>query len=85
MLPLALAALVGVVHVHHEPSHDSDAPFSEVIAAAHGAGLGLALVKWIVDRHGGSIAVESRAGEGSVFIVRLPFSPAAALPILEQN
>lgn len=39
MLAWALAALVGVVHVHHEPSHDSDAPFGEVIAAAHAAGL----------------------------------------------
>jgi hypothetical protein len=39
MLGLVVAALVGVVHVHHEPSHDSDAPFSEVIAAAHAAGL----------------------------------------------
>jgi hypothetical protein len=36
---LALAALIGVVHVHHEPSHDSDAPFAEVLDAAHGAGL----------------------------------------------
>jgi hypothetical protein len=31
---LALAALVGVVHVHHAPSHDSDAPFEEVLEAA---------------------------------------------------
>jgi hypothetical protein len=35
----ALAALVGVVHVHHDPSHDSDASFGEVIAAAHAARL----------------------------------------------
>jgi hypothetical protein len=28
-----------VVHVHHEPSHDSDAPFEEVIAAAFAAPL----------------------------------------------
>ena len=34
-----LAALVGVVHVHHAPSHDSDAPFSDVLAAAEQAGL----------------------------------------------
>ena len=27
------------MHVHHEPSHDSDAPFEEVIAAAHAAQL----------------------------------------------
>lgn len=39
MLAWAFAALVGVVHVHHEPSHDSDAPFQEVLDAAHAAGL----------------------------------------------
>ena len=37
-----------------------------------GAGVGLSLVKWIVDRHEGSIAVDSRVGEGSTFTVRLP-------------
>lgn len=31
---LALATLVGVMHVHHELSHDSDAPFEEVLRAA---------------------------------------------------
>ena len=37
-----------------------------------GAGVGLSLVKWIVDRHEGTIAVNSRVGEGSTFTVRLP-------------
>src|SRR5688572_5265883 len=37
-----------------------------------GAGVGLSLVKWIVDRHEGTIAVHSRVGEGSTFTVRLP-------------
>jgi len=37
-----------------------------------GAGVGLSLVKWIVDRHEGTIAVQSRVGEGSTFTVRLP-------------
>jgi hypothetical protein len=36
---LALAALVGVIHVHHMPSHDSDAPFAAVLEAADQAGL----------------------------------------------
>ena len=39
MKALALAALVGVIHVHHAPSHDSDAPFEAVLAAAGEAGL----------------------------------------------
>ena len=37
-----------------------------------GAGLGLTLVEHIAKAHGGSIEVESRAGEGSTFTLRLP-------------
>jgi heavy metal sensor kinase len=36
-----------------------------------GSGLGLTLVAWIVDRHGGRITVESTPGVGSLFIVTL--------------
>jgi len=39
-----------------------------------GAGLGLAIAKWAIDAHGGSIHVESRPGEGSTFRVTLPLS-----------
>ncbi len=39
MLTLFAAALIGVLHVHHEPSHDSDAPFEDVLAAAQAAKL----------------------------------------------
>jgi signal transduction histidine kinase len=38
----------------------------------HCTGVGLAIVKYIIDRHNGEIAVESHVGEGSTFIVRLP-------------
>jgi signal transduction histidine kinase len=37
-----------------------------------GGGLGLAIVARIVEAHGGSIAVDDRAGGGAVFILSLP-------------
>ncbi|MEJ8858902.1 ATP-binding protein [Variovorax robiniae] len=37
-----------------------------------GVGLGLALVKSIVERHGGSVRCESRAGGGASFVIALP-------------
>jgi two-component system OmpR family sensor kinase len=41
-----------------------------------GTGVGLNLVKMVVDLHGGDILVESVEGKGSRFTVRLPIAPA---------
>jgi len=40
--------------------------------AQGGTGLGLALVKHILNRHGGRLTIESTAGQGATFIAHLP-------------
>lgn len=47
----------------------------------HGNGLGLSLVKQIIEAHGGEIRVKSEQGKGSRFIIEIP----AALPQTEQS
>ncbi len=44
-----------------------------------GLGLGLYIVKRIVEAHGGTIRVESKTGEGAAFLVELPHRPVVAV------
>lgn len=46
--------------------------------AEGGAGLGLSICQWIVDAHGGSIAVESKSEEGTQITVVFPLSRTAS-------
>jgi signal transduction histidine kinase len=41
--------------------------------AKGGAGLGLAIAKWIVESHGGVLAVTSIPGAGTTFTITLPW------------
>ena len=44
-----------------------------------GAGLGLAIARWIVEMHGGNITAESQIGTGSLFRVSLPAPQGAGI------
>ena len=44
----------------------------------HGTGLGLSLVHATIERHGGTLTVESEPGRGSTFIAKLPVPTTAA-------
>jgi two-component system, OmpR family, sensor kinase len=64
------------------PAQDRDRLFARYsrgsnVSGIVGTGIGLYLAKMVIDLHHGSIAVESREGEGARFTVRLP----AALPV----
>jgi signal transduction histidine kinase len=45
-----------------------------------GSGLGLSLVKHIMEAHGGSVSVESEAGKGSTFTLRFPTRSSISAP-----
>jgi len=44
-------------------------------SGVEGAGLGLSLAKWVVDRHHGRIEVQSQPGHGSIFTALFPLAP----------
>ncbi len=51
-------------------------PFVTTKESGHGVGLGLAISRGIIERHGGRIEVQSRLGEGTTFIMTLPVQGA---------
>jgi signal transduction histidine kinase len=53
-------------------------PYRQAHGQAKGTGLGLAVVKGLVDAHGGTVRVESEPGKGSCFTVTIPKVEATA-------
>jgi heavy metal sensor kinase len=50
-----------------------------------GAGLGLAICKWIAEAHGGTIDVQSRSGRGTTFTVTLPSTNPAHPTVIDSS
>jgi signal transduction histidine kinase/tetratricopeptide (TPR) repeat protein len=64
---------IGLARRHFRKIFDSFYQVDSSLARkAEGCGLGLSIVKFIVDAHNGKIIVESKPGKGSKFTVRLP-------------
>jgi PAS domain S-box-containing protein len=65
---------IGIAPQYHQQIFD---PFRKLDPETEGLGMGLALVKKIVEHHGGRVWVESEEGEGAIFCFTLPTNVAS--------
>ena len=52
---------------------------------ADGHGIGLALVKRFVDNFGGNVSVDSEAGKGTTFHLKLPLAEEGGAAVQEEE
>jgi protein-histidine pros-kinase len=67
---------IGIAPEHIERIFERYYQVEDTSERSRGQGLGLAIVRIIVEGHGGHIAVESAPGQGSTFTVSLPVAPS---------
>jgi signal transduction histidine kinase len=70
----------GVPEVHREQVFEPFFRLPGHAERAGGVGLGLALVRQIADRHGGTVRCLARGGGGSCFVITLPCAAAGMPP-----
>ncbi len=77
---------VGIKQENIDKIFSVDSKFTtEGTKGEKGSGLGLNLVREIVEKHGGKIWVESKFGEGSTFFFTLPKASASILLVDDSN
>jgi PAS domain S-box-containing protein len=69
---------IGIAPEHHERIFGL---FNKLDMGSEGTGIGLALVKRIIEFHGGRIWVESETGKGSTFLFTLHTGPPSLIPL----
>jgi signal transduction histidine kinase/DNA-binding response OmpR family regulator len=76
---------IGIYREDTEKIFDEFVQLDNDLTQKHrGAGLGLSIVKKLVDLHGGTISVTSTPGKGTRFTIRIPYQKGSAYPTIKQ-